>query len=543
MIGGDWGRPRPTRRRRLRRWLPLGALGAVITLGALLNHDHRLMDQAVVRPGLGADVRVAEFLLVDKVSGAPVQSAAVFFDDIPAVGLGGGRFAARIPAARSIGEIRTEAYRTLSLPARRDAGQVLQLVHRRIEGTVRDASTGARIPRAAVRSAAAATASRPDGRFTLDDVGPGAVPSIAVSAPGYGSIVLEVGDQLEMDAELEPREIRGAYLTYWGVADSEIRARAVEMVRSGALNALVLDVKGDFGHVLYKSDVPLAQQIGATDVTSFPDAQSFVAEMKQLGVYMVARIVVFKDDVLSRSGARVGLDVGVRDASTGGVWTDLEGLGWTDPFREEVWAYNIALAEEAIRRGFDEVQFDYVRFPTDPGTGTGLDRARYSRVATNESRPRAIADFLGRATEAVHALGGVTAADVFGYVCWMEDDLGIGQHLETLAGTVDYLSPMVYPSTFNGLPVVPSYVDSAAYPYEIVSLSLQRAKERIAGTGTAIRAWLQYFDDYPWASGQRYGPSELAAQRRAVEELNLPGWMWWDPTNLYLHGPASSRPG
>lgn len=117
--------------------------------------------------------------------------------------------------------------------------------------------------------------------------------------------------------------------------------------------------------------------------------------------------------------------------------------------------------------------------------------------------------------------------------------MGIGQHLETLAGAVDYLSPMVYPSTFNGLPTDPAYIDSAAHPYEIVYHSLARARERLAGTGVGIRPWLQYFDDYTWASAKPYGASELRAQRRAVEELGLPGWMWWDPTNRYRHGAAT----
>jgi hypothetical protein len=293
---------------------------------------------------------------------------------------------------------------------------------------------------------------------------------------------------------------------------------------------------------VYKSEVPLAQTIGATDVTPLPDADQFIAEMKTRGVYMIARIVVMKDDMLARNGSRAGLDVATKDSGTGGVWTDGERLGWVDPFREEVWAYNAALAEEAIGKGFDEVQFDYIRFPTDPGVGTRVDRARFSEPATDESRPKAIADFLRRAQQAVHGAGGALGIDVFGYVCWREDDMGIGQHLETLAPLVDYISPMVYPSTFNGLPTQPSYSNSPAFPYEIVFYSLQRARERLAGTGVAIRPWLQYFDDYPWASGRRYGANELAAQRRAVEELQLPGFMWWDPTNLYTYGPAAARP-
>jgi hypothetical protein len=243
--------------------------------------------------------------------------------------------------------------------------------------------------------------------------------------------------------------------------------------------------------------------------------------------------------VLARNGANADLDVAVKDAITDTVWVDRERLGWVDPFREEVWDYNVALAEEAIRKGFDEVQFDYVRFPTDPSQDTQIERAQFSQVPTADTRPQTIAAFLSRARDAVHAAGGAVGADVFGLVCWRDDDLGIGQQLELLAPAVDYLSPMVYPSTFNGLPMVPSYADSPAHPYETVFYSLQRARERLAGTGVALRPWLQYFDDYPWASGQQYGPAQLSAQRQAVTELGLPGWMWWDPTNRYRHGPGT----
>jgi hypothetical protein len=417
----------------------------------------------------------------------------------------------------------------------------MRLIPDIVQGVVFDSATGTPIARATIRSEDVSTLSESDGRFTLEGVS--ADPQLEIAAAGYVGTTLAVGDGIEASVKLQQRELRAAYLTFYGVADKDLRGRVVDMLDSGALNAVVIDVKGDRGYLLYKSEVPLANAIGATDITPFPEAPQFIADLKQRGVYTIARIVVMKDDVLSRNGPRAGLDVATKDALTGGVWTDGERLGWVDPFREEVWAYNAAIAQEAIAKGFDEVQFDYIRFPTDPGAGTRLDRARFSQPATDESRPRAIAELLRRAQESVHAAGGALGIDVFGYVCWREDDMGIGQHLETLAGVVDYISPMVYPSTFNGLPIQPSYTNSPAFPYETVFYSLQRARERVAGTGVAIRPWLQYFDDYPWASGRRYGPNELAAQRRAVEELKLPGFMWWDPTNLYSYGPATSAPG
>jgi hypothetical protein len=398
---------------------------------------------------------------------------------------------------------------------------------------VHDAS-GAPIRRALVRFEQKVARTEADGRYLLHDVG--AAPTVTVTAPGYAPTRVTVGDRVDLDIQLEGRELRAVYLSSYGVADAELRENVLSLLREGEVNAIVLDVKGERGYLAYRSDVETAVQIGANSMVTVPDIEELLGSLQQLGVYTIGRVSVFKDDVLARNGPRVGMDVAVRDALDGDLWLDRGDLGWVDPFREEAWDYNVALAEEAIRKGFDEVQFDYVRFPTDPGRNTTLDRARFSQPTNVESRAGAIADFLSRAEQAVHRAGGSLSADIFGFVAWRTDDLGIGQQLELVAASVDYVSPMVYPSTFTGLPMEPSYADSAAYPYETVFYSLQRAQDRLAGTGVALRPWLQYFDDYPWASGMAYGPEELEAQRRAVSDLGLSGWMWWDPTNRYRHG-------
>ncbi|MBM2810007.1 MAG: hypothetical protein HW416_766 [Chloroflexi bacterium] len=530
------------RRSRRRRWVPILVLGTIVLIAGLAGHDHRLMpgssSQGPTAGGNGGPPpQVVDFRLVDASTGAALDKNGVRFDGIAALSLGGGRFAARVPYGSRVEVIQADGYRPLALPARRDAGQVIELIPNVVYGVVTDDSSGEAIPRATVRAGVSQSTSGTDGRFTLEGVN--SSPHVDVAAPGYERVTLEIGDQIDVTVRLRPRELRGAYLTFYGVADPDIRGHVVDMLSTRELNALVLDVKGDLGYVVYRSNVPLANIIGANDIIPLPDPDLFIAQMKQQGTYLIARIVVFKDDLLARNGLRAGLDVAVRDDVTEGRWQDLEGLGWVDPFREEVWDYNISLAEEAIAMGFDEVQFDYVRFPTDPAAATRLDRASFSVPSTDESRPAAITEFLRRARVAVHRGSGALSADIFGYVCWREDDLGIGQQLEMLAGVLDYISPMVYPSTFNGLPMDPSYAESPRYPYETVYYSLEQARQRLAGTGVAIRPWLQYFDDYPWVSGMRYGPAELEAQRRAVSELRLPGYMWWDPTNLYRYGSAT----
>ncbi|MBI4505954.1 MAG: GTP-binding protein, partial [Chloroflexi bacterium] len=230
-----------------------------------------------------------------------------------------------------------------------------------------------------------------------------------------------------------------------------------------------------------------------------------------------------------------------RDARAGGPWVDGEGLAWTDPFRPEVWEYNVALAVEAARLGFDEIQYDYVRFPTDPSAATSVDRAVYSQPNDEARRGAAIAGLLRRTQEALRPYPVRLSVDVFGYTTWHEDDLGIGQHIEALAPHLDVLAPMVYPSTYaDGLPLAERYVPAARYPYEIVNLSVRRAVERLRRFGTEVRPWLQYFNDYTAASVP-YGAAEIEAQKRATRDAGGRGWMFWDPTNRYQKGGFARR--
>ncbi|HEX9016078.1 MAG TPA: putative glycoside hydrolase, partial [Chloroflexota bacterium] len=205
--------------------------------------------------------------------------------------------------------------------------------------------------------------------------------------------------------------------------------------------------------------------------------------------------------------------------------------------REEVWDYNIALAVEAIKLGFDEVQFDYVRFPTDASAGNSLDSIRFSKPNTEANRMAAINGFLERAANAIHAAGGAVSADVFGYVVWRNDDLGIGQKLEEIAKRVDYVSPMIYPNLFwDGIEVngALKYGDRKAglYPYEIVNESMKVAVGRIGAS--KLRPWLEYYNDY--ITGKTYGPEEMALQKKATYDTGVHTWLFWDPTNRFAKG-------
>ncbi len=307
--------------------------------------------------------------------------------------------------------------------------------------------------------------------------------------------------QTGYDVALQPIEVRALYLTFQAIAHEQMRENVFTLIEEGGLNAVVIDIKGDRGYIAYPSAVPLAEQIGANSSPTIPDVEALLKRLKDKNIYTIARIVVFKDDLLSRNGAAAGVDVAIKNKETGEPWIDGEDLAWVDPFREQAWDYNIALAREAAEKGFDEVQFDYIRFPTDPASGSSVGAARYSQEVTQESRVKAVATFLERAHREVNASGAYLGIDTFGYTAWAEDDMGIGQHLPSLADHVDYICPMVYPSTFSaGLPGGMGYPDIISEPYTVIHDSMAHARTLVEGKRAVLRPWLQYFDDYPWAT-------------------------------------------
>jgi len=356
-----------------------------------------------------------------------------------------------------------------------------------------------------------------DGTFTL------ARPNgtVIVKLPGFEKVTLAPSkDPLEV--VLKPMVIKAAYLTYYGVMDRSIRTRVLELVTKTELNAVVIDVKGDRGWILYKTEVPLAIAIGAQGPAVWKDFDNFLAELKSRGVYTIARIVTFKDNIL----ASARNDLAIMDARTGKPWIDNEKLAWVDPFREEVWAYNIAIAQEAVRKGFDEVQFDYVRFPTDGK----ISAAKYAKPNNRETRLPAVVGFLSRAREEIGAMGAFVAADVFGYTAFNENDTDIGQRVEELTPHLDYVCPMVYPSGYHK--GIPGYRNPVENPYQVVHESVRLIRKRAAHTVVRVRPWLQDFKDYAFDK-RIFGVAEIKAQIKGADDAGAAGWMLWNPKNDY----------
>jgi hypothetical protein len=357
-----------------------------------------------------------------------------------------------------------------------------------------------------------------EGRFAV--TAPSSA-TLIVKVPGYQKVTLTPSDKA-IDVVLTTQTIKAAYLTYFGFNDRGIRSRVVDLTAKTELNAVVIDVKGDRGWVLYRTEVPLAIAAGAQGPATIKDFDAMMADLKARGIYTIARIVTFKDNVLASHRP----DLAIIDTRTGKPWIDRENLAWVDPFRREVWDYNIALAQEAVRKGFDEVQFDYVRFPTDGKLGA----ARYSQENNKETRLPTIAGFLDRARQQIGPLGAFVSADIFGYTAFNENDTDIGQRIEELAPHVDFLSPMVYPSGYHlG---IPGYRNPVANPYQVVHESVRLIRKRSTGNPVQVRPWLQDFRDYAF-DRRVFGVPEIRAQIKGAEEAGGLGWMLWNPRNDY----------
>ncbi len=384
-----------------------------------------------------------------------------------------------------------------------------------VRGVVVDAATCAPIAGAFVTLGGSVVRTAPTGNFRID--GPGT--TLGIRAYGYERRQIPLAGRKDGGTlDLVAFRPKALYLSFYGIGNRHLRQAALDVVRETSVNALVIDVKGDRGMISYKTNIPLAIQIGAQRVTTIANIRRLLSDLHKAGIYTIARIVVFKDDILAL--AKPGL--AIRNAN-GTVWKDREGLAWIDPFDTQAWDYDIDIAIDAAKEGFDEIQFDYVRFPDSKGLA-------FSQANTRENRVSAIMGFLAKARKRLSPYNVFLAADIFGYTIWNPGDTGIGQDLPVLAGVVDYVSPMLYPSGFQY--GIPGYSNPVLHPDEIVARSLRKAMARTALAPVRFRPWLQAFRDYAFG-GRPFGGPEISAQIDAAEALGSDGWMLWNPKNVY----------
>jgi hypothetical protein len=310
-------------------------------------------------------------------------------------------------------------------------------------------------------------------------------------------------------------EFRAIYITSWTAGIGRFQT-LIDMAARSYLNAVVIDIKDSTGRVGYDSKVPLVAQTGAYE-KRIRDLDAILKYCRDRKIHTIARIAVFQDPNLAK--ARQDLAVGNKG---GGAWKDRKGLAWVDPASREVWDYNIAIAKEAAVKGFDEVQFDYVRFPTDGKLKT-LSYPVYKGDVPKHEVIRAFFQYVDQQMKTVDVL---TSADIFGLTTMVDDDMNIGQRIQDVADYVDYVCPMIYPSHYPrghlGLN------NPADHPYRIIYDASLRGMKRLEGKRAKMRPWLQDFK-----LGAAYDKKMIIEQIQAARDAGVSGFSMWNARNVY----------
>ena len=332
---------------------------------------------------------------------------------------------------------------------------------------------------------------------------------------------------------LTPKAVRAVYMTSWVAGTKSLRNHIVSLIDTTELNAVIIDIKDYSGHIAFSVDDQIVSKYGASE-NRFPDVREFIGELHKKNIYVIGRITVFQDPFLAKTRP----DLAVKKESDKGVlWKDHKGLSYIDPAAEEGWKYIAALARASYMLGFDELNFDYIRFPSDGNMRDIYYPWSEARINADVSLGKAsvLRDFfrfLRGSLSDIHENGAMLSADLFGMTTTNTDDLNIGQILEYAEPYFDYLAPMVYPSHY------PSGFHGFANPnehaYEIVKYSMDSAVTRLiaaSSTPNKLRPWLQDFN-----YGGIYDAAKVRAQIQAVYDAGLSSWMLWDPSNKYTSG-------
>lgn len=342
-----------------------------------------------------------------------------------------------------------------------------------------------------------------------------------------GSAISPDTTQKQTGAAKDPVKAKALYLTGWTVGSTKKVDHYIELAKTTEINSYVIDIKDDDGYVGYESNVPAVKDNGTWKKKY--NADSVIKAFHDGNVHLIGRIVAFKDPVYSLKRP----DLAIKNVG-GGLWKDNGKLTWLNPYNKENWDYLVSIAKEAVAKGFDEIQFDYVRFPSD-GKKKNMDFS-----GMTEEKYQAINDFLAYAKSQISV---PVSADVFGIIFESPADTeGIGQYLEHVGKDVDFISPMVYPSHYAYGQIVNKVAFKAPDldPYGVVYNTLVKGKDRISkvsgGYNAKVRPYLQDFTASwlrPKSMYQQYGVEQVKQQIKAVYDAGYDEWILWDAGNSY----------
>lgn len=350
--------------------------------------------------------------------------------------------------------------------------------------------------------------------------------------------------------EPTPFPVKGIYMTSCVAGSKTARNNLVKLIADTELNSVVIDIKDYSGGISFVPYNPELKKF-VSDRCVAADMPEFIASLHAQNIYVIGRITVFQDPLL----AAFRPDLAVKKKSDGTTWKDFKGISFTDPGSREVWDHTVLIAKESYNIGFDELNFDYIRFPSD-----GPMEDIYYSWSIGKKKSDVLAGFFSYLNEKLKPTGVVLSADLFGMTTTNTNDLNIGQVLENTLPYFDYVSPMVYPSHYP--PTFLGYKNPAAYPYEVVRYSLDAAVKRTVASTTLAEVWMEkpistttkpfaYRKEIfnadkirPWLQdfnlGAVYTADMVDKQIKAVYDSGLSSWILWNASNRYTAAALQS---
>ena len=375
-------------------------------------------------------------------------------------------------------------------------------------------SDGRPLPGATVRLEGRQATSDEQGEFRIVRAEPG---DLDLRRPAWSDTVVPWdGSTADLQLAMEPLMVRALRVSGDKAGDPAVWQELLDLADGTGVNAFVVDTKEESGTVM--RDVKLAAPYDVGAVKVFYDTDSIINDMDEHGIYKITRIVTFQDD----PWARANPELAARNIETGTVWENNRGLAWLDPTDVDSWEYSLDLAVESCERGFDEIQFDYIRFPSD-GPVSALDfdeltfdtNDAYYGAEAQELRTQTIAAYLNEARARLNPLGCAVAADIFAITLESSSDEGIGQSPLALSAAVDVMSPMIYTYTYG--PGWKGFEDPDDHALEIVTSALDAGIPKLSEGFSIFRPWIQR----AFLENAEIRELQGAAESRAM------GWMLW----------------
>ena len=342
--------------------------------------------------------------------------------------------------------------------------------------------------------------------------------------------VLQITDD-DRTNRREPVKVKGIYVSAYVAGNETMMDNIIKEIDATELNAVVIDFKNDDGRITAPIDSELFNEIGACKAY-IPDMKALTDKLKEHDIYAIPRIVAFKDPYLAEKKPEWSLK-----KADGSIYRDKKGLAWVNPYRQEVWDYLVEAGTQAAEAGFDEIQFDYIRFATD----STMRQVVFDEEETKgRSKTDIIAEFTQYAYDSLTPLGVFVSADVFGAIIGSEEDAGaVGQIYGEMAQSLDYICPMIYPSHYGDGNFGLDHPD--LHPYETILGALQKSEEELSAypeeeRQAVVRPWLQDFTATYLKHHIKYGNDEIREQIQAVYDAGYEEWILWNASNNYHYG-------